>query len=945
MQRSQPSQHSKHYLVDSVTEDKTFSAYTLDKENQVVWQDEVKFSNSFFVIQCSEHPHTTEMTASTLKRAGEELKRKTKWEGGDFFITAMKCGREHSIKEENILGESITLVGCKQISSMVKVHEGDHLEFRDLKNIPRSVLVTKCLDHTQVTVKPPTDDGEVLDLTTYPEVYRVEYSQSLPNEETVIRGNSRLGIEMAQKYSLNNPSLFVSWAKTGRELPLPSDIIESRFTSESVQSNEIEVADHIVECVDGNRKHYLVTQKCKASSFTVIFCQAGGVIRNEIITFNSEQLYRIKYLNERYLDPDKAIERASSQIGQWKHSPWDRMLFIMEAKTGRDSNPTAVVSHCKKVSEKEKLNEGHHLICKKTPNTIHSLIVVEYIDPTKVLVTPHIDGRKEVDLTRDYSEIYRIEYSDCSTLEYAAYSAEISLSLEDFINAKFALESVTSASQIQIGDHLVEHNKSGQKHFVVSGHKKRSIYSVVYSQAGRIYDGTSIDISCTQMYRIVHLQRPESIHEVIKRAKLHIGQQQNIPWDQLLVNLHDKDFKKPTSKSQITSFSQLELGDYVVAEPRMGHSRHYIIAFIGLPDLCIAIESHQGNVSKVSLSLPDAGKYPKYYRMNYEPGVCIAAKVTADLALSLVDKKFNRRNFIHFLKTNNEHTDDIESSVKVGSCDRSEITDFSEVHFGDYLVKEPIVGASHHYLIASVSSSGIYTAVECFQGRLSKVILTNPHLERHSKYYRMNYPSSTTVRPEESVRKALLLVDKNFVHFLKTNEEDCELDDKSVELVTTGAIHNMASPQHIKPISGVNDIKVGDHIVYSTTKPPLRPVYCSGLVTNTVVNTEGSGEVDLVTFDKRGCVEKTLDLEVTVNLGKVVYQGCCHFGGDASIRAKQALQLKDKKGYDEGCNNSHHFVTRLKTDKENSLSELLRIFIKSTKKGKVHNKNKNICIA
>ena len=131
---------SQHYLVESVTSDNTFSGYSLNRDNyRVDWHEEIKWNPSvqastLFIICCSKHPDATDYTTS-LKQAAEELKRKTKWEGSDLFVTAMKCGREHSVDEECVIDHNITVTGCTQITPKEKVNEGDHLILNDLQNL------------------------------------------------------------------------------------------------------------------------------------------------------------------------------------------------------------------------------------------------------------------------------------------------------------------------------------------------------------------------------------------------------------------------------------------------------------------------------------------------------------------------------------------------------------------------------------------------------------------------------------------------------------------------------------------------------------------------------------------------------------------------------------------------------------------------------------------
>jgi hypothetical protein len=924
---------SQHYLVeDTAKEGNAFSAYSVCK-GQVEWQKAITWDplgKMPFIIHCSKHPEATKCEDS-LKLAVNENKQKTRWERSDVFVTAMKCGRQHPIDTEHIIEHNASLTGFTHITPREKVNEGDHLVFTDLKNTFHSVLVMKSLGHAQITVKPALEEGEVIDITTYPEVYRVDYSSCLPPEQTLGRGNAR---DLSQ-----NDHSFASWAKTGKELSLSPP--KPKFTVESLSGNmdQIEVGDHIVECLtESNRRHFLVTSK---DEFTLIFCQTGGLVKEKTMDMHNKELYRIVY-HKKCPPICEAVVRAQSQLGQRKYSPWDQMLFIIHARLGIDGHENIYVSHFKQIALKEKVSNGDHLIVKDNQtNSLYSVLVDNSSNHLDVIVRPPINGKEDLSLASDF-EVYRIEYSGSLPSRKSKSKKYLSLSLSDFMEAKFAIEGINTASQIQVGDHLIERvNSTCRKHFIVTGIKKKSVFTVISRQGGLIHEGV-LDFSNRRLNRLVCHEKYQSVQEALERAKLQLGQQCQIPWDELLLTMQANSTKMPVSKSQITSFSQLRLGDYVVKEPRMGTSHHYIIAYIALPDTCTAIESSQGKVSQENLPHPEPDKYPKYYRMNYEPGVCAKAEESIELAFSLAIKKQSRRAFVQWLKTNEENVEINEGSVKLASSQnqystehaknpisKSEITDIFQLQPGDYVVKKPPVGPAHHYIVVSIASSGTCIAIE---GKLSKVNLHNPRSDKHHKYYRMNYNPGCCVPVDESIRKALLLVaePKSFIHLLKTNEEDIEIDENSIELATKGP-HNHAAPQYIKPVATINELACGDHIVYNITRPPIMPVYCSSLILE--IHMEGSGEMDVVTLEKAGLVEEKFNFDFLDNLGKVVYQGCPCSEKNAVINGQNALLFKQNEHYNEQSNNSHHFVTRIKTDRESELFELLRIFIR-TNKGK-----------
>ena len=936
--------HSQHYLVEDVAkEGSAFTAYFVCK-GQVEWKEAIPWDPTGrvlpFIIHCSKHPEATNCEAS-LKLAEKELKRKTKWERSDMFVTAMKCGRQHPIDPEYIIEHNVCLTDYTRITPKVNVTEGDHLVFTDLTDTFHSVLVMKSFSHTQVTVKPALEEGEIIDITTYPEVYRVDYSSFLPPEQTLARGNS-------QKFPQNDHIHFPSWAKTGKELSVSPPTTE--FAVERTSIDQIQVGDHIVECsMKSNRRHFMVTKKSENSEFTLIFCQTGGLVQEKVTNLSHMELYRIVY-NKKCPPVDEAVARTRSQMGQRKYSPWDQMLFIIQAKLGIDGHENIYVLHCKQLALKEKVSKGDHLIVKNNQtNGLYSVLVEDSSDRLQVSVSPPINGNKDLNLVSEFEVYYRIEYSGSLPSRRSKSKKDVpaSQSLSEFMETKFAIEKITTASQIQVGDHLIERvNSTCRKHFIVTGIiKKKSVFAIITRQGGAVHEEV-LDISNhRQLNRLVCRQTSQSVQEALELAKLQLGQKGQIPWDELLLTMQANPTKMPVSKSQITSFSQLHLGDYIVKESRMGTSHHYIIAYIGLPDTCAAIESFQGKVSQENLPHPEMDKYPKYYRMNYDPGVCIKAEESVKLALSLVGRKYSRRAFVQWLKTNEENVEINEGSIQLASrnqcstehakspISKSEVTDFSELQLGDYIVKKPAVGPAHHCIITSIASSGTCTAVETFQGKISKVNYSNPESDKYHKYYRMNYSPGSCVPAEESIKRALLLVapPKTFIHFLKSNEEDIEVDENSIELATKGP-HNHAAPQYITSVATINELVCGDHIVYNVTRPPVMPVYCSSLILE--IYTDESNEMNVITLEKAGLVERKLNFNFLDNLGKVVYQGCPFSEVHTVIRGKKSLQFKDNEHYNEQSNNSHHFVTRIKIGRESELSELLRIFVR-TNKGKL----------
>ena len=200
-------ERSRHYLVESVNETGTFSAYSLNQDAQVKLIHKVSLSPAMVRIESDLYQTKP---AQALKIA--EGKLATKWNCPEYFVTAMKCGIEHSFDD----GTSFVLERNFEISFTLltpdlELEEGNHLMIRDYRNpkFSHSVLVLSCPDHTNVSIKPQVDSVDVIDLTLYPEVYRVDYSDALPTSETLIRGKSQLGDTILRSYP-NDHSHFVT---------------------------------------------------------------------------------------------------------------------------------------------------------------------------------------------------------------------------------------------------------------------------------------------------------------------------------------------------------------------------------------------------------------------------------------------------------------------------------------------------------------------------------------------------------------------------------------------------------------------------------------------------------------------------------------------------------------------------------------------------------------
>jgi hypothetical protein len=343
---------SKHYLIESVNKlNGTFSAYTLCENAQVIFAKKVSLSPCMVRVECDLYKSKGEQS---LKIAEDRIT--SKWKCPEYFITAMKCGIEYSFDEGHcfVLERNIE-TSFKLLTPDLETKEGDHLMIRDYRNpiSSRSVLVYSCPHPTSVKVKPQVDANDVIDLTLYPEVYRVDYSDALPASEVLMRGESKLGDTVSRNYP-NDHSYFVMWAKAGltKRVSIPMDTKNDIVCYEKVtSSHQIQMSDHILQQLNDppNLRHLMVTEHIGDSKLNVITFQQGS-IREQVEELQGEY-YIVKYQSDSLLSPEDAIKQARDQIGP-KYNPWDRMLFIVQAKLKDKGSSQEATSSLVSMNEK-----------------------------------------------------------------------------------------------------------------------------------------------------------------------------------------------------------------------------------------------------------------------------------------------------------------------------------------------------------------------------------------------------------------------------------------------------------------------------------------------------------------------------------------------------------------------------------------------------------------
>ena len=443
----------KHYLIESIdNQAASFSAYSTDEEKKIKLYEGLKLEEvpaaededdqwiTKFLV-CTLHCGPSQSVEEALKRAKVEvMERKRKWGSSDCFVTAMLCGIQHSISEHYLVDHNVAPTGCTLITPKVSLKEGDHLVIKHVSNNWKSVIVQEYLDDTRVKIKPPLDGCEMIDLTTHPEIYRVDYNESiiLPAKEARKRAKSAAGNKIIQKNLLiNDQSCFVTWAKTGREIPVSiSEFLDDMPTTKKrgvsychiLSPDTIKPGDHLVECFLNKRNHFMVTECGPGASFKIILCSNTTINEEhkniDLLTEQDYELYRIEYTNELFAST--SVKKARSLLGEKMHNPWAPMLFLTWAKTGAIEDfvlvtPTLPISKSR-IKSFDQLVAGDYLVVRPLSGWTHHYIVQSVESSVKCTAIEHFHQGKvsKMELMlRDpdkYPLYYRINYEQGACL-------------------------------------------------------------------------------------------------------------------------------------------------------------------------------------------------------------------------------------------------------------------------------------------------------------------------------------------------------------------------------------------------------------------------------------------------------------------------------------------------------------------------------------------------
>ena len=477
--------NGQHYLIKSTyVENGTFSAYTVIESSLPFVKSPVSLVTREWKKRLNESIVACKLDYSlqqgryceplqTLERAEEERIIGSKWKSSEGFVSKIKCDTEYFFDDRCLINDDVHIVSCTLVTPNISINEGDHLVLFNEKAQTkfRSVLVYKSTGAETVDIMPPLTltesdvkpslsiviEHEAIDLTNYL-VYRVNYSQSLPSEDVLQRARSDNARDILVKHNLN-ADFFISWAKTGKELPNFDSILNELLKKpkiaeirpvryEKIMSpDEIQVGDHlftknILDIVDYElqKTHFIIVKRLAHTVnpiFSVIQFSKGILIEaehefNPRIEDGSSQVYRVVYPEE--FPGELAVKRVRS-LSKKRFLTTCASSLMRWAKTGSEEGLEIdfLINSCAPTSKSQiacftQLNPGDYLI-KDTRAFDHHYLIVSIESPTECTVIESWKRKvEEKSLTcnswPDESTYYRINYDPGKCIP-AEHSIEI----------------------------------------------------------------------------------------------------------------------------------------------------------------------------------------------------------------------------------------------------------------------------------------------------------------------------------------------------------------------------------------------------------------------------------------------------------------------------------------------------------------------------------------
>ena len=453
-----------------------------------------------------------------------------------------------------------------------------------------------------------------------------------------------------------------------------------------------------------------------------------------------------------------AEEESLKEEAKWERS--DIFVTMAKCGTGfiideRCILPNIIDMHCTDIVENTSVDNGDHLLIKdKKTGRFSSVLVYKFYHQTRIEVIPSISlqsfEREIIDLTK-YKEKYRVNYShslpsvevnvraesqvgqdllkQCSDncyrfVSWAKTGKETELSAKEPLQNPRRIrvvrpnsyDKILSPEEIKVGDHLFwdkDKVKSYRKHVMVTEcgvdgdpTKFKTIYcsKTKFKETLEIFNKSMGE----DTYRVNY---PEAlpVDLTLKRARHHLDGHKISPlarlwfvrWaktgsDEGIEVSFLKNNTRPVTKSRISCFTQLNPGDYIVAEPKMNFYHHYIVLSIDSPTQCVVAESWRKNIQRRVLNfekISDPNERPWYYRVNYEKSACISPEHSIEQALNLINtwhlnplSKCIREGFVHYLKTGEAAEIDTDELLHDRILlQRERVTSAMELKRGDHI--------------------------------------------------------------------------------------------------------------------------------------------------------------------------------------------------------------------------------------------------------------------
>ena len=298
----------------------------------------------------------------------------------------------------------------------------------------------------------------------------------------------------------------------------------------------------------------------------------------------------------------------------------------------------------------------------------------------------------------------------------------------------------------------------------------------------------TVDPAKSNVYQILYAEE-FSPDVAVKRARSRVGDVKLSVWARLEFVRWAKtgsdegieidlmtNCSAPTSKSSITSFQQLNPGDYlIVEEGKATPFHHCLVMEVTSPECCTVMEVWYRKVTQTVIWLNSSKEY-NYYRLNYDTsaGVCRPAKESISLARVLEKSsflsKYSRQIFVNYFKTG----EDLQK-VDVNSLQddrillpRERVESAMQLKRGDH-IERPLknigkIGYCHHMLVLKPLNDRRCEVVHCKNGHH---VITGSAIRREivdifevGKVSRVEY--AERIDPDEGIATLLQVIVVNF---------------------------------------------------------------------------------------------------------------------------------------------------------------------------------------